>query len=212
MGLFKRIFGKGDKASDERIEKEVADIKQGKIDKIYPILKPGDWVGIRAGCLKQTLFGTPENPELVVAFGYDAPTNFIFLMPDDLKGKDPNAVLQEAYANLEAFESPFEVSTAMDQKILTASGKDFSAEKILDPVHMRKAHEILGAEELLVSIPRRTCMMIADRNSDKETLNQFVYLHNHAWNDDSYGNAPIFNAMFVMKNGEIDGFIPLDKE
>ena len=210
--MFKRIFGKGDKESDKRVEKEVQEIKDGKINKIYPILKPGDWIGLQHGAVRQTLFGTPEKPDLVAAFGYDAPTNFIFLMYPDLEGKDPNALLKEAYDNLEAFESPFEVSNALNQKVLTASGRDFSSEKILCRSHMLKAHELLGAKELFVSIPRRTCMMICNRHADEELLNQFVYLHNHAWNDDSYGNAPIINALFVVIEGEIDGIIPLDKQ
>ena len=207
--MIKRLFGKGDEKSDKRIEKELEQIKSGEVNKIYPILKPGDWVGIKAGCVRQTLFGSPEEPELVIAFGYDAPTNFIFLTHQDIEGKDPQKILTEAFENLEAFESPFAVSSTMDRKVLTASGKDFSSEKILDRKQMLKAHEILGAKELLVSIPRRTCMMITDRAADKEILNQFVYLHNHTWNDDSYGNAPICNALFVVIDGQIDGMIPM---
>ncbi len=173
MGLFKRIFGDGNKESDKRVEKEIEQIKSGTINKIYPILKPGDWVGVKAGCLKQTLFGTPEDPKLVVGFGYDAPTNFVFLMPSDLEGKDPNAVLNEAYENLENFKQEFEVSTSLGGKMLLASGQDFSSEKILCRSHMLKAHELLQSKELLVSIPRRRCMMITSRQTDKESLNSF---------------------------------------
>lgn len=211
MGLFKKVFGKEDKEADKRVEKEIEQIQSGEINMIYPILKPGDWVGIEAGCVKQTLFGTPEDPRLVVGFGYDAPTNFVFLMHSDLEGKDPNQVLNDAYTNLENFEQGFEKSETEHGKILTASGKDFSSEKILCNSHMMKAHELLGADELLVSIPRRTCMMIVPRNSSDELIDTFAKLHNYAWEDDSYGNAPIMNALFVVKNGDIDGLIPLDK-
>ena len=139
MALFKRIFGKEDTTSDKRAEQELEQIQSGEINKVYPILKPGNWVGIKSGCLKQTLFGTQENPELVVAFGYDAPTNFVFLMPRDIEGKDPNVVLNEAYENLEKFPQEFEV----EGKMLFASGQDFSSEKILCKDHMLKAHELL---------------------------------------------------------------------
>jgi hypothetical protein len=46
MGLFTRLFGKEDKAAGKRLEKEIEQIKSGEINRIYPILKPGDWIGI----------------------------------------------------------------------------------------------------------------------------------------------------------------------
>ena len=211
MSFFKRIFGNGNKEKDKQVEKDVEKIKSGEITKIYPILKPGDWVGIKAGAVKQTLIGTPEEPQLVVGFGYDTPSNFVFLMPRDLEGKDPNKILAEAYQNLEEVQPKFEISEELDGKILTASGNDFSAEKILSKSHMMKAHELLDSDELFVSIPRRRCMMITSKSVKKETLNVFAALHGKVWEDDSYGNAPIINALFVVINGEINGLIPLDK-
>ncbi|MCT4613693.1 MAG: hypothetical protein N4A49_02330 [Marinifilaceae bacterium] len=210
MGLLKRIFGKANPEADNKLEEEVAQIESGQINKIYPILKPGDWVGIKAGAVKQTLYGTQENPELVLAFGYDAPTNFVFLTPADIEGKDPNKIITEAYDNLETIDQEFEISSALDNRVLFASGQDFSSEKILCQKHMMKAHKLLKADELFVSIPRRRCMMITSKNEDKELLNTFIGLHKNVWNDDSYGNAPIIDALFIVKNGEIDGIIPLD--
>lgn len=212
MSLFKRVFGSGTPESDKRLEKELDQVKSGEIHKIYPILKPGDWVGIQAGALRQTIVGTQEAPLLVVAIGYDAPTNFIFLKSTDIEGKDPNAVLKEAFSNLENIEQEFEKSTQFDGQILLASGNDFSSEKILSKSHMMKAHTLLDAEELLVSIPRRRCMMITSRNAEKELLSKFIHLHQHAWNDDSYRNPPIINALFIVKSGEIQGLIPFDSE
>lgn len=212
MGIFKRVFGKGDAETDKRVESDIQKIESGQVYKIYPILKPGDWVGIKAGALKQTLLGTQENPELVVAFGYDAPSNFVFLMPDDLEGRDPNQILKEAYDNLEKIESCFDVSDKLNKQVLTASGNDFSSEKILCKSHMLKAHELLNAKELFVSIPRRRCMMVISKHADKELLNTFINLHKHAWEDESYGNAPILNALFVVIDGQIDGVIPFDKK
>jgi hypothetical protein len=210
MGIFKRIFGKGNEESDKRVEQAIEQVKSGEVTKLYPILKPGDWIGVKAGCLKQTLLGTPEAPELVVGFGYDTPSNFVFLTQEDLEGKDPTQLLKDAYENLENFPSEFEPSTVLNGKLLTASGKDFSAEKILCKSHMLKAHQLLDASELLVSIPRRRCMMVMSKQADRDLINMFLALHADAWGDDSYGNAPIINALFVMTDGEISGIIPLD--
>lgn len=210
MGQLNRISGKGDVESDKIAESDLQNIKSGVVNKIYPILKPGDWVGIQAGALKQTLIGAQEAPELVVAFGYDAPNNFVFLMPDDLEGKDPGKILKEAYDNLEKIESEFEISETLNRQVLTASGQDFSSEKILCRSHMLKAHELLNAKELYVSIPRRRCMMVTSKQVDEALLDTFLHLHNHIWNDDTYGNAPIVNALFVVVDGNIEGLIPLD--
>ena len=46
MSIFKRIFGSGNKESDEQVQKEIEQIESGEITKVYPILKPGDWIGI----------------------------------------------------------------------------------------------------------------------------------------------------------------------
>jgi len=211
MGLLKKIFGKPNKETDEQFEKELEQIKSGEINKVYPILKPGDWIGVKSGCVKQTLLGTPENPQLVLGFGYDAPANFVFIRHADLEGKAPEAIIKNAYENLENFEQEFEVSSTANGKILTASGKDFSSEKILCKNHMLKAHQLLNSNELLVSIPRRRCMMVVSRQSGRELLGTFVTLHKIAWEDDSYENAPIINAIFVVKDGEIEGIIPVEK-
>jgi len=210
MSFLKKIFGKENPEADKKLEKDVQMIRTGQVNVIYPILKPGDWVGIKAGALKQTLFGPPEAPQLVIGFGYDAPDNFIFLMPKDIDGKDPNQVLQDAFANLEAVQSEFVFSESLNNQVLTASGHDFSSEKILCQSHMMKAHQLLNAEELLVSIPRRRCMMVTSTKADKDVLNKFLQLHNHAWRDESYGNAPIINALIKIRNGKISGLFSLD--
>ncbi|MDR3226331.1 MAG: hypothetical protein LBT56_01490 [Prevotellaceae bacterium] len=207
MDFFKRIMGKGNAESDKRTNQEIEQIKSGEIKMIYPILKSGDWIGINAGCIRQTLFGTQEHPELVVTFGYDAPTNFIFL--NNLEGKDIQKVINEAYDNLENYHQDFEISKSLNNKVLLASGQDFSSEKILCKSHMMKAHKLLKSKELFVSIPRRRCMMITSRQADKKLLNTFLYLHNDVWKDDSYGNAPIINALFVVIDGVIDGLVSL---
>lgn len=212
MSIFKRVFGGGNKESDKQVNKDIEKIQSGEIDRIYPILKPGNWVGIQAGALKQTLIGSPEDPQLVVAFGYDTPNNFVFLMPKDIEGKDPNKVLGDAYSNLENVQVEFEISASLNNKVLTASGHDFSAEKILSENHMQKAHDLLNSNELLVSIPRRRCMMITSKDADDEMLNIFTKLHLNAWEDDSYGNAPIMNALFTVANGKISSVLPMNSD
>jgi hypothetical protein len=207
--MFKRLFGK--KKPQEELEQIVKQKESGE-HKIYPILKPGDWVGLKAGALRQTLIGTADDPSVVIGFGYDTPDNFVFLTQDDLEKMDGDEIVKEAFQNLEAYSTDFEPIESLDNKVLTSSGRDFSSERILSQKHMLKAHELLGgAKEMLVSIPRRTCMMIMEKGEDNELMQQFLKLHHYTWQDDSYGNAPIANMLFVVQDGNIVGTFNLDR-
>ncbi|EIR1601386.1 hypothetical protein ACNKV7_002106 [Vibrio cholerae] len=198
----------GVKPLPEKLEKEIS--KNMSESSYFPMLKPGDWVGITHGVVHQTLIGEPEKPDLVIGFGMDTPENFIFLMHSDEDKLDIQNVVNNAYSNLESMDVVFTLSQVLDNKVLTASGKPFSSEAILSKKHMLKAHEILNAKQMLVSIPRRTGLMAVSRDAPKEILNQFMYLHSHAWNDASYGNAPIANVLFLLEGGEIVAIIPMD--
>jgi len=209
MSFLKKLFGKSDPKKDKQVEEDLAQIKAGAINKIYPILKPGDWVGIKAGAIRETLLGTSEAPILVAGFGYDTPNNFIFLTTKDVEGKDTAKIVEEAYANLEAVPIEFSTVEQLGGIILTASGNDFSSEKIFSQSHMLKAHKLLNAEELLVSIPRRRCMVVVAKNAEQKLLDLFIALHNKAWQEDSYGNASIINALFLVKEGMVCSVINL---
>ncbi|MEZ5056331.1 MAG: hypothetical protein R2879_04765 [Saprospiraceae bacterium] len=60
---------------------------------------------------------------------------------------DANQILKEAYQNLEDYKTEFEYSKALDNKVLTSSGLDFSSERILSKNHMLKAHEMLNTDD-----------------------------------------------------------------
>ncbi len=208
MSFLKRIFGKGNDNDTRNVEADVSKIGSGEINKLYPVLKPGDWVGIKYGSVYQTLLGTADNPELVIGYGYDAPNNFIFLTHDMLEGKTLEQVYEQAASNLDAFEAP--LNEVVPGKVVIASGADFCSEKILNKKFMLGLHERLNAKELLVSIPRRGNMMVTSRQAEPAILNQFLGVHTRTWGDDSYGNAQIINCLFVVIDGEIDGIIRLD--
>lgn len=210
MSFLKKLFRKPDNEKDNQVEESIARIKVGDIDKVYPVLKPGDWVGIKAGAIRETLLGTPEAPILVAGFAYNTPDNFTFLTAKDVAEKDTARIVETAYANLEMIPVKFTVVDQLGGILLTASGNDFSSEKIFSQTHMLKAHKLLNADELLVSIPRRRCMVVVSKNADQKLLDLFVVLHKKAWQEDDYGNAPIINALFLIKDGTVSKVIGLD--
>ncbi|WP_458627037.1 DUF1444 family protein [Winogradskyella sp. PC D3.3] len=198
----------GPEKTPEEIEKIVEQTKNSD-QKIYPILKPGDWVGLKAGALSSTLIPSENGAEVVIGYGMDTPDNFVFLTQQHLKTMDAKQITKEAFENLENYECEFDFVKSLNNKAVATNGNDFSSETILSRTHMLKAHAMLEAEELLVSIPRRTCMTIISRQADEDTINKFAYLHNYTWNDDSFGNAPITNSFFIVKEGNIVGHIGL---
>lgn len=210
MSFLKKLFGKSSNEKDNQVEESVASIKVGNIDKVYPVLKPGDWVGIKAGAIRETLLGTPEAPILVAGFAYNTPDNFTFLTAKDVAEKDSARIVETAYTNLEMIPVEFTVVEQLGGILLTASGNDFSSEKIFIKAHMLKAHQLLDADELLVSIPRRRCMLVVAKKADQKLLDLFVALHKKAWQEDKYGNAPIINALFLVKDGLVSNVIRLD--
>lgn len=206
--MSKVIHGK--EKSQEKLEKIIEQTKQSD-QKIYPILKPGHWVGLKAGALNSNLINSENGPKVVIGYGIDTPDNFVFLTKKHLETMDGQQITQQAFQNLENYETVFEYSETFDNKVVTSSGNDFSSERILSVSHMLKAHEMLQADELLVSLARRTCMMAISRDADQELLNKFVYLHEYTWNDDSFGNAEISDILFIVKEGRITGHIPLSE-
>lgn len=207
--MWKKIFGKKDIPQKE-ISKLLYEVKNDEYH-LYPILKPGDWVGIKSGAVYQSLIGEKPNLDLVVGFGYDTDTNFVFLTYDQLKTMDAHKTIETAYNNIQNYESVLKPSQLLSSKILTASGKDFSSEKILDQGFMQEAHRLLDADQLVVSVPRRRCLMIAPKSIDKETTAAFINLHYNAFDDDSYGNAPVYENLLILENGKMVSYIDLSK-
>ena len=220
MSFFRKLFGQDNKAHEQkketkdfevitdpeknkRFEDDLSKIRTGEVDKVFPILKPGDWIGIKAGALRQILIEDKENPKLVVGFGYDAPSNFVFLNYSDYQDREKlEKMVEQAYHNLHHYEVTF--SEVIPKKVLVFDGQDFCSEKILDVKFMKSLQDFLGGDKLVVSIPRRRCMMVTNSFEEEGIFEQFIKIHTDAWNNNSYGNPPIINSLFVVKDGEID--------
>lgn len=168
---------------------------------VYPILKPHDWPH-RALVAHRLI--TDKGPGVpIVAFGYNEAGQYRFVNAD--KCPDVEAMYAEALANLAKLDYPWELGDAHGLRFAASSGHDFSAEKVFDPVAMRRAHELLEADRIFVAAPRRTCLMATRNEMPEELADLFVRLVLHTYNDASYGNAPIAPALFVLEDGTIKG-------
>ncbi|MGW4635053.1 TY-Chap domain-containing protein [Nocardia sp. NPDC004415] len=167
----------------------------------YPLLKPADWEHRHRITHWATTAGTV--PIIVLAVDTDSGYQ-VEGFGDDV---DSNALLAEAMANLAALEYDWEVSELHGLPLATSSGNDFSAEKVLDPKHMLRAHHALRTDKLLVAVPRRTCLMAVPFDLEPHQIMLFEHLVRVTYEDDSYGNAPITSGVYIVENGRAQSFL-----
>jgi len=225
MNFFKRLFGQKPKPAapdkdnagwkdtsnnSEVAPEKIATIKASMQGPLYPILKPGSWVALEHA-VWNPLIGSREEPKVVIAYGYDAGEQFTFLTKMKAGERDYSEIHKEAIGNLGSYPHKLSISDISGGQVVTASGTDFSAEKFMDTSFMKAVSEKLGTKSLWISIPRRSCIMIGPSESIEEYQHAFIRLHLHAWQDASYGNAPIVNGIFVTKDGAFEGFIDLEQ-
>ena len=194
----------------EKSQENIIEQTKNSNHNIYPILKPGYWVGLKTGAINSNLINTEARRKVVIGYGINTPDSFVYLTQKHLKSMDQKQITNEAFKNLENYQTEFRYSEMLQNKGLIASGNDFSSEKILSHSHMLKAHAMLGADDLLVSIARRSSMIIISRDTNEALLGVFLDMHSAIWSDDSSGNAPIANILFTVKEGHITGHIALD--
>ena len=103
------LYGK--EKSQEEIDKIVEQTKNSD-QKIFPILKSGNWVGLRAGALNSNLIQTEAGQKVVIAYGMDTPDNIVFLTQQHLKTMDQKEITNEAFRNLGNYETEFTYSEA----------------------------------------------------------------------------------------------------
>lgn len=200
---------KGAPASAEQkasVKRSLAALQKTEDPPVYPILKAYDWIA-KDHAVYQHFLGKDKPPIPLVGYGYDTADNFVFVTKGDEKAKDLDALHAEAMQNIEAYQVQWEAFT---DTIITASGKDFSAEKILCKSHLIAAQQKLGAKRILVGIPRRTIFYAANADAPAAKMEAFYAIFKHTCQDDSFGNAPITNLLFRYENGELIGAMLVD--
>jgi len=203
MGLFRKIFprGKTTPAEESGLEKSLSEIDTQSDPIIYPILKEYNWVAKPFAVYKHYM-DSDKPPVPLIGFGYDTTDNFIFLTQDKLGERSIDDLYAESLSNLQKEEAEWENFTDF---MLTASGKTFSSEKILDPEFLKDAQTRLDTDEILVAVPRRTVIYAARADLAEQQMAKFKHIVAYTLKDDSFGNAFITNLLFKFKEGVFSG-------
>ncbi|OBC02682.1 hypothetical protein A5785_02400 [Gordonia sp. 852002-50395_SCH5434458] len=173
---------------------------------IFPILKEYHWVG-KHFALFQNLLDIDREPMPLIAYGYNQADQYQFLTT----GATDQTIEQihaQALANLAAAPAQWEGSGS----ILTGSGYDFSAEKILDPGFIAEAQRLLGSTTIEIAIPRRTIIYATAAVPGTPAHDEFSTVVWRTWLDDSFGNAPITPMVFRFDGAQIVGATVLEPQ
>lgn len=168
---------------------------------IYPLLKPYDWPHAKLVAHRRLIDSEPSAP--VVAYGFDAGDNYQFVPAT--KVDDLDLLDAEALGNLAALDYPWELGDKGGLRFAASSGREFSAERLLDIQAMTACQDLLESEHIVVAAPRRTCLFATRHGQSAKQMNLFLKLVSHTFNDDSYGHAPISPLLFVVQGGKLQG-------
>jgi uncharacterized protein YtpQ (UPF0354 family) len=118
------------------------------------------------------------------------------------KGWTAESLREKAQQNIDAYPCRWE---SLRGFMLTASGKDFSAEKLLCKGFLMQAHKMPCAKRILVAAPRRTVLYAASNDLKDEPLELFETIVAETLADDSFGNQRITELIFRFEDGELVG-------
>ncbi|MGW4242184.1 TY-Chap domain-containing protein [Nocardia sp. NPDC004722] len=177
-----------------------------RLDDVYPLLKPADWP--RQEFVPHAKIGTLEE-QIVIAYARDAGASYEIITKGSPEAADSEALHRRALRNLAALHYEWETGATPELAFAVCPGKEFSAEQLLDPGAMRRVHRLLRSEEIIVAVPRRTCIYAFPRSvlDNPESTLAMMKIVYYTFADDSYGNAQISALMFVLRDGEPIGFV-----
>ncbi len=179
---------------------------------ILPALKPHDWAGRETAFSRPLLSGEEAERMPVVAFGYDRPHTFEFLVASEVPGGPSSENLArievEALDNLRKRPGAWsaeDIDLGENSFSLAICGDDFlAAERILDDQFMSEAHRLLEAEMLAVGIPRRGMLLAINFKQGHESIVRLAAAvsaqHYRA------DTAPISPLIFMVHEGKVVGY------
>lgn len=192
----------------KEVMNEIKNSGQSDNAKILPSIKPHSFPEL-----------TNVMHEPLLDYKYDG-------MPYIVYGKDTeiahvpflnNAEVSKEEAKRESLQNIKNCDVTIDEfdtgefKIILCTGGYYAAEKILDVDFMNGIQQKLGAEMLVVSLPRKGCMYIANAILPPDQINKFSMFTQLKYNEDE-NTQPISTILFTVKDGVIAGLIDLVKE
>ncbi|NML23107.1 hypothetical protein HHL16_19675 [Pseudoflavitalea sp. G-6-1-2] len=206
MGIFKKLFGKTSAPSTPP-PSPVSSVEKDKVP-VYPMIKDAGWQALQhAAHLPFVKIGDTLN--LAIVFPQDAGDRFEYITNADLNNEAIKENHKKWQANIDQYPFELEISQHLNKRVVFASGNDHSSEKIFSAEFLAAACKALNTDKLIISAPRRRCLMITSYHEEFQLLETFFHLHFIAWHEDDYGNEPITEMVFVADAGKVQYAVPL---
>ncbi|WP_214071287.1 DUF1444 family protein [Mucilaginibacter sp. dw_454] len=201
MGFFDKLFKKNEP------EHPVQEIDKAAVP-VYPMIKMGEWQGMSlAKSLPFVMNG--DQLDLAIVFAQDAGDRFQYILETDLQQPDIAENFNRWQHNINEYPYEIELGDTLQNRVIFASGEDHASEKILSAAFLSDACQTLNTDKLVISIPRRRCLMITRYDEDFELLETFFRLHFIAWREEDYGNEPITEMVFIADKNKVRYAVPL---
>jgi len=176
--------------------------------RVFPVLKPATWQGLTYGARAHVWIGSPQAPEVVVAYGcYDG--GFASYITNESPAyNDLDVLVREAFDNLKAHEVELQAVGSGADRVVIAAGP-FAAEQVLSERHVLAIHDRLEAAEIVVSIPRRDALLACPADASDQLRRTVAGLDREAWEGWSQPGDPVFDGLVVFSAGLKVDVIPL---
>ena len=180
--------------------------------RVFPVLKPASWQGLTYGARAHVWIGSPQAPEVVVAYGcYDG--GFASYITNETPAwNDLDVLVREAFDNLKAHEVPLQVVGTGTDRVVIAAGP-FAAEQVLSERHVLAIQDRLETADIVVSIPRRDALLACPADASEQLRRTVTGLHREAWGGSSptgdQAGDQVIDALVVFSAGLKVDVIPL---
>ncbi|RFS26681.1 hypothetical protein DVR12_02520 [Chitinophaga silvatica] len=202
MGFLKKLFGKS-----ESNNPPAPDIEKDKVP-VFPMIKDARWKGMPyAEYIPFVKWN--DTLDLALVFVQDAGDKFEYITKTDLENEAIRENFNKWQDNINNYPYEFEVSEELNGRVIMAPGEDHSSEKILSPAFLAEACKRLKTDKIIISAPRRRCLMITSYHEDFLMLETFFYLHFIAFREEDYGNELITEMVFVADENKLQYAVPL---
>ena len=171
---------------------------------VFPVLEQATWP-YRAQVVHTPLFDHPASP--IVAFAQGTSQGMAYVTTEDQPGADPRVLLGASARSLAA--APCEL-VMMFRGVAATSGRELSAERIVDPSFRAAVHAMLGPE-VWIAVPHRYALYAAAVGAAPEDRAAFITVVQHeVARAPGAGYSAVSSLAFRLVDGEIVEAVPIE--
>lgn len=169
------------------------------------MLKAMDWAGSEEmRCQPLVELQAPKARVPWLVYGEDLPHAFRYFTKEETRDQEIGALHARALENLKGLPVEMGEVELLGSPMLLVTGNHYAAEKVMDIDFMRSLHERLGADWLMVGIPRRGHLFATKARKESAFVKSFHHVCEAQFRRGEL--EPISPTPLLMHEGRISGF------